>query len=285
MISSWGLKIPRKGSGKNGRIKIIDLTRVLVNHFLGDWSDEDREAHAAKMAGKVTQREVEEMEPELLEAVSKLDEKEQGSFKDIVAECVSCLEQKHHKAASNKRPKPAPEVESDKPAANTAAAEVTAEADSNTGGPASSSKGLSSDALPPAREKVSKSLRDDVASEKKAAGVRRPAPPEIASLFPKLPGLYIKWLSNDRRIAIEFSTLAGSGFQRTKSASWPQYCGIGPKENAVHTVLSFVVLALKVHFKEFKNEDGSSWVMPSREQIRRNIEALLNRELREKKAT
>ena len=295
MIASWGLKLPRKGTGKNERVKIIDLCRVLADHFLEGLSEEERQAHAAKMAGKTKDTQDDGMEPQLLEAVSKLDEKEQGNFRDIVDRCLNQLEKQHKEGLPNKRPKPDPEVEGSKempaaagkPSSSTpppTPAEVFASAADDTmnpGGPASSSKGPSEHTtLPPAREKKAPVLRGYAI--KKAAAVKRPAPPEIASLFPKVPGLYIKWLPNDRRITIEFTSLQGSGFQRTKTASWPAFCGVGPKESAVHTVLEFVQLALKVHFKDWRNADGSNWVIPSRAVIQDRVTELLTRELHEK---
>ena len=82
-------------------------------------------------------------EPQLLEAVGKLEEKEQGNFRDAVHHCSKLSEKKHREELQNKRPKTNPEVEgstempgaSGKPSLSTpvgAPAEVAASAANDT---------------------------------------------------------------------------------------------------------------------------------------------------------
>ena len=266
VITSWGLKVPKKGSGKNGGVLKKDLCNILIDHFMPEASQDTKLAILAKMLGRASSGQ--DDEPELLEAVSKLSASEQDHYKDMVAHCVSSLEREHEKAMANRKPK------EKKPAEK--AAEVPKK-DPPEQDPKKKPRApeVNSDSeFPLAREKKATVDR----AVPKTGLTRRPAPPELKELFPNIAGLYVKWLENDRRITIEFTSLQGSGYQRTKTSSWPFYTGIGPKEEAVFTVLKFVEMTAKTHFK---GEDPS-WKIPTREKIHACVTKLVNRLASEK---
>ena len=75
-------------------------------------------------------------------------------------------------------------------------------------------------------------------------------------------------MEKDRRVTIEFVGLIGTGFQRTKT-----YCGLGPKENALYTILRFVELTVKAHYKDV----DPSWRVPTRERILEQVTKSVNR--------
>ena len=270
IITSWGMKIPKKGSGKGGRVKNVDLVRVLVERFLADWSKEAREAHILKMAGRSGQsQEVDPEDRNLLEAVSLLDEKERGNFRDLVDKCVNELEKE---SARNRARKKLPPEEPTVPKGELASSSSTV-----PHAPASSAAAADAPAADePAPEDLPKAhvrSTPEVSKESKKGGSRVPAPPELLELLPKVPGMYLKWMEKDRRVTIEFVGLIGTGFQRTKTSSWPFYCGLGPKENALYTILRFVELTVKAHYKDV----DPSWRVPTRERILEQVTKLVNR--------
>ena len=268
MISAWGLKMPKQGqgTGKKGRLKLVDFCSVLARHFLPTFSEAELAAHIKKMAGGrgLEDNALDGNEAKLLEAVAKLDPKEGKNFQPFVDKCVDEMEKRAASAASNKRPK----LDS---SADARPAEAAADARPAEAAPQEPSAADVSE-FPSARAKPSGEDR----ARPKASARRVPAPPELVELFPIIPGLYVKFLEKDRRITVEFASLAGSGFQRTKTASWPHFCGLGPKEEAVWTVLQFVDFARKVHFKEVV------WTMPTREVVARQVELLVRRLAAEK---
>ena len=220
-----------------------------------DASKEEKAEILAKMMGKSKVQDGQE----LLEAVSKLDQSEKQHFKPLVNACVDQIEEDIAKEKLNKKPKDKEkdiEIEKDQEAPNAAPSANAAEA-------------AEPEELPDARSK--KSVIDRAAP--KAVASKKPAPHEIKELFPDVPGIYIKWLNRDRRLTIEFTSLQGKGCQRTKTASWPHYCGLPPKEEAVYKCLKFTELCVQKHFKDV----DPSWKMPSRDRIHTAVAALVER--------
>ena len=109
-------------------------------------------------------------------------------------------------------------------------------------------------------------------TQERTAGPRHAAD-ELKCLLPPVAGLYVKWHVIDRKVWVDFTSLKDSGLQRTKTASWPRYCGLDPKVKAVSKVLDFVSMMWTEHFKG----SPTVWSKPSPETIREAVDGIVTR--------
>ena len=126
------------------------------------------------------------MDPEdrnLLEAVSLLDEKKRGNFRNLVDKSVNELEKK---SARNRASKKLPPEESTVPKGELASSCSTvphAPASSAAAADAPAADESAGEDLPKAHVRST----PEVSKESKKGGSRIPAPPELLELLPKVP--------------------------------------------------------------------------------------------------
>lgn len=255
IIASWGLKIPKIGTGKKNRVLKKDLCNVLIERFMQSATDEEKAQVLQKMLGrKVATAEEKEQGAELVSAVAMLGASEGKAYQDIVDNCLNEVQRKTEKLRANAKPQEKqPDLEQEK----------TPMVKPDTSGEATSE--------PPTAHV--KKASDVERAQPKVGYSKTPAPAELKQLLPDIGGLYLKWSTRDRRVTCEFLNLKGSGFQRTKTSSWPAYCGVLPKEQSMFTILKFIELTKKSHFPD----SDSTWQMPSRERILECVTQLTER--------
>ena len=127
---------------------------------------------------------------------------------------------------------------------------------------------------PPATPAHSRAPAAVSETQERTAGPRHAADElKCKCLLPPVAGLYVKWHAIDRKVWVDFMSLKDSGLQRTKTASWPRYCGLDPKVKAVSKVLDFVSMLWTEHFKG----SPTVWSKPSPKTIREAVDGVVTR--------
>ena len=93
IANSHKLKPPEEGSGKNKNILKVDWIKAVVDHFLADLSNEEKQAIISKInGGKSFHEPTLEAAGENLQLLAQLDPEEKPHFKNIIKEAVDVME-------------------------------------------------------------------------------------------------------------------------------------------------------------------------------------------------